>query len=131
MVADTRDSPRWDGTTPRLLDAGDVQQKVRCLGGKEVLVDKDDFLWRPEDWTEDVAMALATECGIDTMNDLQWQVIRFLREYFFYHGRAPLNRDIKAAVGISLMELECLFPGGIRRGARRIAGLPNPRTCSG
>jgi tRNA 2-thiouridine synthesizing protein E len=74
---------------------------------------------------------MAAECGIEKLSDQQWRVIRFLREYYFYHGRAPLNRDLKAGLGISLMELESLFPGGIRYGARRIAGLPNPRTCAG
>ncbi len=114
-----------------MLNAGDVQQRVRSLGGKEVLLDREGFLWRPEDWDEEVAKALATECGIESLSDEQWRVIRFLQEYFFDNGRAPLNRDIKAGLGISLMELECLFPGGIRRGARLVAGLPNPRTCSG
>jgi tRNA 2-thiouridine synthesizing protein E len=28
-----------------------------------------------------------------------------------------------------LVELESLFPGGIKKGARRLAGLPNPKTC--
>jgi tRNA 2-thiouridine synthesizing protein E len=30
---------------------------------------------------------------------------------------------------LSLMEMESLFPGGIKHGARRLAGLPNPRSC--
>ncbi len=30
---------------------------------------------------------------------------------------------------MTLQELEGLFPGGIRMGARRLAGLPNPKTC--
>jgi dissimilatory sulfite reductase related protein len=115
----------------RQLNAGDVHQKSRILGGKEVLVDKEGFLWHPEDWTDDVAMALARESGIEQLGDAQWRVIRFLRDYFFYHGRAPLNRDLKAGLGMSLLELEGLFPEGIRRGARRLAGLPNPKTCSG
>ena len=84
-----------------------------------------------EDWTEEIAEALASECGIEKLNDLQWRVIRFLRDYFSYHGRAPLNRDLKAGLEISLMELEGVFPGGIRRGARLVAGLPNPRACTG
>ena len=113
------------------MDASDVQQRLKNLGGKEVLVDKEGFLWRPEDWTEEVAVALAAECGIELLSDTQWRVVRFLREYFFYNGRAPLNRDVKVGVGMSLMELECLFPGGIRHGARRVAGLPNPKTCTG
>jgi sulfur relay (sulfurtransferase) DsrC/TusE family protein len=28
-----------------------------------------------------------------------------------------------------LLELEQLFPEGIKYGARRIAGLPNPKNC--
>ena len=108
-----------------------VRQAFRVIAGKRVLVDNEGFLWHPEDWTEEIAVELAAECGIEKPNDPQWRVVRFLREYFFYNGRAPLNRDLKAGLGMSIMELEGLFPGGIRHGARRIAGLPNPRTCAG
>jgi len=120
-----------DDRTAHQLDASSVQQRARILGGKEVLLDREGFLWRPEDWTEEVAAALAMDSGIEHLSEMQWRVIRFLREYFFYHGRAPLNRDLKAGLSMSVMELECLFPEGIRHGARRVAGLPNPRMCSG
>ena len=113
------------------IEAGDVHQKYKMIAGLKVLFDKEDFLWHAEDWTEEIAEALALECGIDRLSDTQWRAIRFMRDYFFYHGRAPLNRDLKSGLGISLMELEGLFPGGIRRGARRVAGLPNPRACTG
>jgi dissimilatory sulfite reductase related protein len=126
----TEFDPAHDPTTHQ-LDAGDVEQRLTNLGGREVSVDSEGFLWHAEDWTEKAAVALAAECGIDLLSDSQWRVVRFLREYFLYNGRAPLNRDIKSGVGMSLMELECLFPGGIRQGARRIAGLPNPKTCAG
>jgi dissimilatory sulfite reductase related protein len=112
-------------------DSREVQQKKRIVAGKEYLFDKENFLWRPEDWTEELAEVLAAESGIDTMNDDQWRLVRFLREYYFYNGRAPLNKDLKAGLGMSVLDLECLFTGGIRRVARRVAGLPNPRTCSG
>jgi tRNA 2-thiouridine synthesizing protein E len=114
-----------------ILEAGDVHQKFRVIAGREILIDKEGFLWHPEDWTEEVAEALASECGIEKLTDSHWRIIRFLRDYFLYHGRAPLNRDLKAGLGISLMELEALFPGGMRHGARRVAGLPNPKACSG
>jgi sulfur relay (sulfurtransferase) DsrC/TusE family protein len=52
-----------------------------------------------------------------------------LREYYLQNGRAPLNRQLKAGLGMSLMEIESLFPGGLKLGARRLAGLPNPKTC--
>ena len=111
--------------------AGDVHQKFRLIAGRKILFDKEGFLWHPEDWTEGVAEVLALECGIESLSDSQWCVIRFMRDYFSYHGRAPLNRDLKAGLGMNLMDLEALFPGGIRRGARRVAGLPNPRACTG
>lgn len=113
------------------LDSREVQQRKRVIAGSEYLFDKEDFLWRPQDWTEALAEALAAECGIEKMSEDQWRLVRFLREYYFYNGRAPLNKDLKAGLGMSVMDLECLFPGGIKRGARRVAGLPNPRTCSG
>ena len=113
------------------LEAGDVHQKFRLIAGRKILFDKEGFLWHVEDWTEEMAEALASECGIERLSDRQWQVIHFLRDYFSYHERAPLNRDLKAGLGISLMQLEGLFLGGMRRGARRVAGLPNPRACTG
>jgi dissimilatory sulfite reductase related protein len=117
--------------TGQELSARDVNKRVQTLGGKDVYVDREGFLWHPEDWTDAVAESIAADMGIEKMNDVQWRVVRFLREYRFYHGRAPLNRDIKAGLGMSLMELECVFPNGIKQGARRVAGLPNPRTCAG
>ena len=57
-------------------------------------------------------------------------MIRFLREYYACNGRAPLNRQLRKGAGMSLLELEELFPEGIKMGARRLAGLPNPKTCS-
>jgi tRNA 2-thiouridine synthesizing protein E len=78
-----------------------------------------------------VARDLAAEYGIEKLSDVQWRVVRFIREYYSYNGRAPLNRDLKAGLAMSILELEGIFPGGIRRGARCVAGLPNPKTCSG
>jgi tRNA 2-thiouridine synthesizing protein E len=109
---------------------GDLQEKVRVVAGKEIVFDDEGFLWRPEDWTEEVGRVLASESGMEVLGDARWRVIRFLREYYAYHGRAPMNRDLRAGLGMSLMDLEALFPGGIRKGARRIAGLPNPRSCT-
>jgi tRNA 2-thiouridine synthesizing protein E len=108
-----------------------MSQTFEVIAGRKVLFDGEGFLWNAEDWDEDVADFLSVACGIEMLSDAQWRVIRFMRDYFLYHGRAPLNRDLKAAIGMSLLELEALFPGGIRGGARRLAGLPNPKTCAG
>ncbi len=110
---------------------GNFKQTFRILTGRKILFDKEGFLWNAEDWTEELAAILAEESGLESLTETHWKVIRFLREFYFYHGRAPLNRNLKAGTGLSLMELEGLFPGGIRHGARCVAGLRNPRTCAG
>lgn len=104
-------------------------RQLRVVAGREVYFDTEGFFWEPNDWSEDAASELARECGVDPLDDTHWRVIRFLREFYEYHGRAPMNRELKAGTRLSLAELERMFPDGIRLGARRLAGLPNPRTC--
>jgi tRNA 2-thiouridine synthesizing protein E len=99
------------------------------LAGREMYFDDEGFFWEPNDWSPDAADELARESGIARLDDVQWRVIRFLREYYGYNGRAPMNRQLREGTGLSLVELERLFPQGIKYGARRLAGLPNPKTC--
>lgn len=82
-----------------------------------------------EDWSPSVADILAEESGLAQLTEVHWQVINFLRDYYHENNRVPLNVQLKKGTGISLLQLEALFPGGIKLGARRIAGLPNPKSC--
>lgn len=102
---------------------------MRTLLGREISFDSEGFFWEGEDWSEQVAVILAGESGIDIVTESHWKVLRFFREYFAYHGRAPMNRHLKQGTGMSLRDIEALFPDGIRLGARRLAGLPNPKSC--
>ena len=72
---------------------------------------------------------MAPAQGMDTLEDIHWKVIRFLRRYYHTYGKAPLSREIRNELGISLLEMEALFPGGLKAGARKLSGLPNPRGC--
>jgi len=105
-------------------------EQFRVVAGRRILFDEEGFLCQVDDWSEDVAEALAVESGLAGLDGAQWQVLRFLRDFYHENGRSPLNRKIVEGMGISLLELEQLFPGGIRFGAKRLAGLPNPRRCS-
>jgi TusE/DsrC/DsvC family sulfur relay protein len=107
-----------------------VGERIRSIAGKEILFDKEGYFLDVRDWDEQIVLVLSVEIGIDEMNERQWRVIHFLREYYLSNGRAPLNSELKAGTGLSLMELESMFPGGIRQGARLLAGLPNPRSCT-
>jgi dissimilatory sulfite reductase related protein len=103
--------------------------QLRSVAGRELVFDSEGFLLDPREWTEDVAEELARESGLTVLTETHWRVIRFLRQYFSENGRAPLHRQLKAGTGLSIMEIESLFPGGTKQGARRLAGLPNPRSC--
>ena len=101
--------------------------RVRHLAGRKIIFDEEGFIKDPDDWDEELAALLATECGLDNLSEVHWRVLRFLRGYYLHHGRAPLNRQLKEGVGLSVMELERLFPGGIRQGCRRLAGPAQPQ----
>jgi dissimilatory sulfite reductase related protein len=102
---------------------------LRTVAGRGVYFDDEGFFWDPDDWTEAAAEELAREGGMDGLDAAQWRVLRFLRAWYLHHGRAPMHRELKAGLELSLVELERMFPDGIRMGARRLAGLPNPKTC--
>ncbi|KMY66406.1 hypothetical protein AAU61_17570 [Desulfocarbo indianensis] len=103
---------------------------MRRVAGRDIAFDAEGFFWSYDDWNEEAAQELAAESGLAKLQEDHWRIIRFLREYYEYHGRAPLNRDLKKGAGLSLLELQGLFPGGLKDGARRLAGLPNPKTCN-
>jgi len=111
-------------------NASDLGRHLRLVAGHRIAFDNEGFFWEYDDWSESAARELAAESGLDELREIHWKVIRFFREYYEYHGRAPLNRDIKKGTGLSLLELQKLFPGGLKNGARRLAGLPNPKTCN-
>jgi dissimilatory sulfite reductase related protein len=103
---------------------------VRAVAGREIAFDDEGFFESFEDWSDDVFEELARASGVAPVTDRHRQVIRFLREYYAYNGRAPLNNQLRKGTGMSLLELDDLFPEGIKMGARRLAGLPNPKTCT-
>jgi TusE/DsrC/DsvC family sulfur relay protein len=95
-----------------------------------VLFDAEGFLMHAEDWSDDLADALAAEAGLTAgLDDVQWRAVRYMRTFYAENGRGPLNRQLAKGTGLTLLELEGMFPGGIRNGARRLAGLPNPKSC--
>jgi dissimilatory sulfite reductase related protein len=99
------------------------------MDGREVVLDEEGFLVHPEAWDERVAEILALQDGLAELTEVNWLVIRFLRQYYLTNGKAPLNSELRKGVGLTLARIEACFPKGIRRGARRIAGLPNPKSC--
>jgi len=98
------------------------------IAGTELDVDAEGFLQKPEQWTEAVGLAIASDLGI-TMTDRHWQVSRFMRQRFLDTGTAPTIRTLGKESGVAVKELYSLFPKGPAKLAAKIGGIPKPRGC--
>lgn len=78
-----------------------------------------------EQWDERFAQITALECQLtEGLTEKHWEIIRYLRDYYSQTKNIPTVYAACKANGIEVGELRDLFPGGYRRGACRIAGLP-------
>jgi tRNA 2-thiouridine synthesizing protein E len=98
-------------------------------GEVSIEVDEDGFIQEPDRWDENVAAALATTEGIDTLTDDHWKVMNYLRNYYLEFGVAPMIRKLCKETGFKLKEIYELFPSGPAKGACKLAGLPKPTGC--
>jgi tRNA 2-thiouridine synthesizing protein E len=99
------------------------------VDGKEIELNEDGFLARPEDWSEDVARAYGRLENIPDLTDDHWKVIYYLRDYYDRFKISPMIRKLCKDTGLNLKEIERLFPSGPAKGACKLAGLPKPAGC--
>jgi TusE/DsrC/DsvC family sulfur relay protein len=97
--------------------------------GVTIEVNKDGFLRRPEQWTEEVARWIAAENGIEPLTDCHWQVIRFMRNEFLETGFVPRSlHQIERHLQMPCRNLVELFAGhDPPLIAAKIAGVPKGR----
>ena len=95
-------------------------------GERTVEVDRHGFLVDPEDWSLEVAKAIAESSSLGPLTDDHWRVVRFVREYYERTGSAPMLRAIGKRTGLSEGSLRELFPRGCRECMCKIAGLSQP-----
>jgi len=101
----------------------------RNYAGIDVEVGEDGFFLRPEQWTEEMASAIAKESGVDELTPRHWQVINFMRKEYTEKGDSPSVRLLGKTSGVPVKELYQLFPKGPAKLAAKIAGIPRPRSC--
>ena len=99
------------------------------LAGVDIQVDEDGFVENPDDWSEDIAKAMAADEGISELTDEHWKMINYLREYYLKFGIAPMIRKLCKDTGFKLKYVYELFPSGPAKGACKLAGLPKPTGC--
>ncbi len=104
------------------------QGKMIAVHDKGNLVDIDE-------WSEALACAMAQKEGL-TLTPEHWEVIRYMRKFYFKYGITPMVRllmknmqDDLSADKASSEYLYKLFPAGPSRQGSRIAGLPEPQGC--
>jgi len=102
---------------------------TREIAGKTVEVDAEGFMTNPNEWTEEIAIALAKEEGIETLTEAHWKIIDYCRQSAAASGKAPTLRNITTGAGISTKDLFALFPKGPAKKVARIAGLGKPEGC--
>jgi tRNA 2-thiouridine synthesizing protein E len=98
-------------------------------GSVSIEVDEDGFMMNPDEWNDEVAAALATTEGIDSLNEEHWKVMNYLRDYYKEFGVAPMIRKLCKETGFPLKKIYELFPSGPAKGACKLAGLAKPTGC--
>lgn len=94
------------------------------VNGRTYETDSLGFLLRPEDWTEEFATATAPLVGIRKgLTNQHWNVLRYLRTKYGATGQCPLLYFACSDNGLSVAQLQRLFPTGYLRGACRLAGI--------
>lgn len=103
--------------------------------GKSIEVHPRGNLVNLDDWNEQLAEVLAEREGITLTSD-HWEVIRFLRKFYFEFGIAPmvklLMKHMRQQLGNEKSSrdfLYSLFPKGPARQGSLIGGLPEPQGC--
>ena len=105
------------------------------IEGVEYEVDEEGFLKHASDWSRAVAEGMAARDGVE-LEAAHWEVIGFLRKYYFDYRIAPAIRVLTRELGKRLgpdkgnsRYLYRLFPFGPAKQACRYAGLPRPTGC--
>ncbi len=94
------------------------------LQGKDYEVNELNFLLDFSTWDEDFVVGLAQEMGIDEVTDKHMSIINFVRSKFKQDGISPLLYETCMSNGMSMKQLEALFPMGYTRGVCKLAGIP-------
>ena len=98
-------------------------------GAVTIEVDEAGFLAHPEQWSEEVAVALASTEGLTELSNHHWKIIRFLRNHYLKFGKAPMLRTLCKETGYPLKQVYQLFRSGPSKGACKVAGLPDGEGC--
>ena len=96
---------------------------------EKLALNDEGFMTDPNEWTQEIAEAMAAQEGIDTLTENHWKIIDFCRETGSESGSAPTLRQITNGTGLTTKELFKLFPKGPAKKVAKISGLGKPEGC--
>ncbi|WP_122861276.1 TusE/DsrC/DsvC family sulfur relay protein [Pseudomonas viridiflava] len=109
--------------------------KQLIVAGRTLELDKDGFLKDLNDWSMDVAHALAGEEGL-TLTPEHVEILELLRGFYAEFQLSPATRPLIKFTALKLgaekgnsMHLNRLFNGTPAKLAAKLAGLPKPTNC--
>ncbi len=109
------------------------------VDGKTIELSEAGWLNNLDEWTEEIAVKIASEVeDIEELTEEHWDIINLSREAFEENRQVAEPRKfiklMKAKFGkdrSSNKYLFKLFPkGGVIKSANKVAGLPRPKGCS-
>lgn len=109
--------------------------KHLIVAEQTIALDKDGFLESLDDWSLEVAHALAAEEGI-TLSPEHVEILNLLRNFYSEFQLSPATRPLIKYTALKLgpekgnsMHLNRLFNGTPAKLAAKLAGLPKPTNC--
>jgi tRNA 2-thiouridine synthesizing protein E len=109
--------------------------KQLMIAERSVALDKDGFLEDLNDWSVEVAAALAEQESIALSPD-HWEILELLRAFYAEFQLSPATRPLIKYTALKLgpekgnsLHLNRLFNGTPAKLAAKLAGLPKPTNC--
>ena len=108
---------------------------VLTLDNRTIELDKDGYLADLNDWSPEVATALAVQNDIELTPD-HWEILQLLRNFYQEFQLSPATRPLIKYTALKLgaekgnsLHLNRLFNGTPAKLAAKLAGLPKPTNC--
>ena len=105
------------------------------LGTRSLALDKDGYLVDLNEWSPEVANALAAAEALE-LTPAHWEILELLRGFYAEFQLSPATRPLIKYTALKLgaekgnsMHLNKLFNGTPAKLAAKLAGLPRPTNC--
>ena len=107
------------------------------IDGKNIECNENGYLNNHEDWSKELALAIAAEEG-NELQERSWDILNYLREEYINNNQnQPNDRNIVKAMSklwgekVNTKGIYSFFPKGPSKQAGKIAGLPESRRKGG